>query len=60
MERPHFIQSADGGELRPASTAEIAPLIVQHEMHDGIAFFPDCARCVEGKAAGRYPQWSDD
>lgn len=38
-DRPHMI---DG---RPASTEEIAPIIAQHAVHAGIAFFPDCPAC---------------
>ena len=54
-DRPHAIDRGRG--LEPASTEEIAPLVRQHAVHDGIAYFPACEECVKARRAGRYPQW---
>lgn len=39
QDKPHSI---DG---KPASTEEIVPVVAQHAVHQGIAFFPDCPEC---------------
>jgi hypothetical protein len=41
--KPHLI---DG---RAVTTEEIAPLVSQHAMHAGIAYFPGCPGCETDK-----------
>lgn len=57
-ERPHYIDWGNGPE--PASTEEIAPIIVQHRNHNGIACFPDCSECQAARARGEYEHWFPD
>lgn len=54
-DKPHFIDRGQG--LEPASTEEVAAVIVQHAAHDRIAYFPDCPECQAARARGDYPRW---